>query len=61
MPEIIRQIPDEIQLQIAEDEGMIERSQLRDKNGEIWMVQDIKYQIFQEQTSEWEGMVSKAK
>lgn len=61
MPEIIRQIPDEIQLQIAEDEGMIERSQLPDKNGEIWMVQDIKYQIFQEQTSEWEGMVSKAK
>lgn len=61
MPEIIRQIPDEIQLQIAEDEGMIDRSQLPDKNGEIWMVHDIKYQIFQDQTSEWEGMVSKTK
>lgn len=56
MSEIIKQIPDEVQLHVAENEGMFQTREVVEKKDDIWMIQDIKYQLFQEQTSEWEGM-----
>lgn len=56
MSEIIKQIPDEAQLHVAENEGMFQTREVVEKKDDIWMIQDIKYQLFQEQTSEWEGM-----
>ena len=59
MPEILLTTPDEIQLQIADDDGMIDRKEIiENDDGKTPMFREINYQLVQEETAEWEGMIS---
>jgi hypothetical protein len=59
MPEILLTAPDEIQLQVADDDGMIDRKEIiENDNRETSMFREINYQLVQEGTAEWEGMIS---
>lgn len=59
MPEILLTAPDEIQLQVADDDGMIDRKEIiENDNRETPMFREINYQLVQEETAEWEGMIS---
>ena len=58
MPEILLTTPDEIQLQIADDDGMIDRKEIiENDDGKTPMFREINYQLVQEETAEWEGMI----
>jgi len=58
MPEILLTTPDEIQLQIADDDGMIDRNEMiENDNGKTPMFREINYQLVHEETAEWEGMI----
>ena len=59
MPEILLTALDEIQLQVADDDGMIDRKEIiENDNRETPMFREINYQLVQEETAEWEGMIS---
>ena len=58
MPEILLTALDEIQLQVADDDGMIDRKEIiENDNRETPMFREINYQLVQEETAEWEGMI----
>ena len=58
MPEILLTALDEIQLQVADDDGMIDRKEIiENDNRETPMFREINYQLVQEATAEWEGMI----
>lgn len=59
MSELIKFKPEEIQLQIADNEGMIDRRVVTTQLGfqKINMQHGLDYEVVQLDTAEWEGMI----
>lgn len=59
MSELIKFKPEEIQLQIADNEGMIDRRMVKTQSEfqKINMQKEFDYEVVQLDTAAWEGMI----